>query len=395
MSDLLDYASGRTLSFSLCLAPLYPGIFVSKRLGFVDKPNGRKRHQEPTPLVGGIVIFLAICITNLLFETTSWSLLGWLALVLIIGVLDDIYDVSYRIRLATHFAIVLGIAITEGLLVNNIGSIVGGEVVDFFGPIAVVFTAVGVIGAINVVNMSDGVDGLLGSLILASLFVLFLFGFQLPASEMPVSHGSVVVLMGAMIAFLTLNCRFFGLKRARVFMGDAGSTVLGFYLVYLLIAFSQGSEAVISPVLAGWILGLPLLDGSAVITSRLLDRKTPFHPDRRHLHHLLLDSGRSVNETVLIMVGLHGVMIVTASVGFIVFGSAVDTVLFWGFVGLVVLRVLSESWIGAGNSLKGKAVTPRSVALEAGFAENSGEAKKVAGKDAEVGTVGVYSKSET
>jgi len=383
------------LSISICLGLLYPSIALSKRLGFVDKPNGRKRHLEPTPLSGGIVIFLAICLTNLFFEATSWSFLAWLALVLIIGVLDDICDVSYRIRLASHLVVVIGITFTEGLLVNSIGSIFGGDVVDFFGPIAIVFTAIGVIGAINVVNMSDGVDGLLGSLLLASLIVLFLFGFQSPESEMPVSHGSVVVLMGAMIAFISLNCRFFGLKRACVFMGDAGSTVLGFYLVYLLIAFSQGSEAVISPVLAGWILGLPLLDGSAVIASRLLDRKAPFHPDRRHLHHLLLDSGRSVNETVVIMVSLHVVLIVVASVGFIIFGSAVEIVLFWGFVGLVVLRLLSESWIGGGDSLKRKAVATRSVAVDAGFAEIPGVAKKMAGKDAEVGSVGVSTKSET
>jgi len=395
MSSLQVMLLAGLLSLSLCLALLFPSIAISKRFGFVDKPNCRKRHQEATPLSGGIVIFLAVCITNVYFEATSWSFLAWLSLVLIIGVLDDLYDVSYRIRLAAHLLVVLGIAITEGLLVNNIGAIFGGDVVDFFGPIAVVFTAIGVIGAINAVNMSDGVDGLLGSMILASLCILFLFGFQSPASEMPISVGSVLVLIGAMIAFITLNCRFFGLARARVFMGDAGSTVLGFYLVYLLIGFSQGSDAVISPVLAGWILGLPLLDGSAVIISRLLDRKAPFHPDRRHLHHLLLDSGRSVNETVITMVGLHGVLIVTASIGFVIFDTALEPVLFWAFVGLVVLRVLSESWLGAGNSEEGKVVTTRSVAIEAGFAENSEGTKKIARKDAEVGTIGVYSKSET
>ena len=368
-------------SLSLCLGLLYPSIAVSKRLGFVDKPNGRKRHQEPTPLSGGIVIFLAICLTNVFFEATSWSLLAWLSVVLVIGVLDDIYDVSYRIRLVTHLLIVLGVAITEGLMVNNVGSIVGGAPVDFFGPIAVVFTAIGVIGAINVVNMSDGVDGLLGSLILVSLAILALFGSQSPTGESPISVGSVAVLMGAMIAFITLNCRFFGLTRARVFMGDAGSTVLGFYLVYLLIAFSQGSEAVISPVLAGWILGLPLLDGSAVITSRLLDRKAPFNPDRRHLHHLLLDSGRSVNETVLILVCLHVALVAVASFSYSVFGGAVEPVLFWGFVVLVVLRVLIESWIGSKKRVKSEQLTTRSVSLEAGLSGQPVGKEKVLGSD--------------
>jgi len=367
MSSLPVMLVSGFLSLFLCLALLYPSIIISKRLGFVDKPNARKRHQEPTPLVGGIVILLAICITNAFFETTSWSLLGWLALVLIIGVLDDIYDVSYRIRLATHFAIVIGIAITEGLLVNNIGSIVGGKAVDFFGPIAVVFTAIGVIGAINVVNMSDGVDGLLGSLVITSLCVLLFFGFQSPLADMPVTVGSITVLIGALVAFITMNCRFFRLKRARVFMGDAGSTVLGFYLVYMLIAYSQGDDAVISPVLAGWILGLPLLDGSAVIASRLLDRKAPFHPDRRHLHHLLLDAGNSVNKTVIIMVGIHVALMTCASVAYLVFGGSVEPVLFWGFVGLVVLRVLGESMFGKSQTESAVEVSRRSVSIEAGL----------------------------
>jgi len=206
---------------------------------------------------------------------------------------------------------------------------------------------------------------------------LALFGSQSPIGESPISVGSVAVLMGAMIAFITLNCRFFGLTRARVFMGDAGSTVLGFYLVYMLIAFSQGREAVISPVLAGWILGLPLLDGSAVIVSRLLDRKAPFHPDRRHLHHLLLDSGRSVNETVLTMVILHAVLIVAASAGYLIFGGAVDPVLFWTFVGLVVLRVLFESRIRSTKIAASESVEVRSVALEAGLVGNSESSKIV------------------
>ena len=384
------------LSLSICLGFLYPSIALSKRIGFVDKPNGRKRHQEPTSLSGGIVIFLAICLTNVFFEATSWSLFAWLALVLVIGVLDDIYDVSYKIRLATHLTIVIGIAITEGIVVNSIGSIVGGDAIDFYGPIAIVFTAIGVIGAINVVNMSDGVDGLLGSLILLSLFALFLFGFQSATGDMSVSHGSVVVLMGAMIAFITMNCRFFGLKRASVFMGDAGSTVLGFYLVYLLISFSQGSEAVISPVLAGWILGLPLLDGSAVIVSRLFDRKAPFHPDRRHLHHLLMDSGLSVNETVLTILGLHSVLIVSASVAYLIFGAAVEPMLFWGFVSLVVLRILFETKIRGVKTAKTEPVAARSVALEAGLVRNTDSANLAERKHEEqLGKAGSYTKSET
>ncbi len=362
------------LSMTVCLGLMYPCVLASRRLGLVDVPNGRKRHQEPTSLVGGLVIFLAISITNTIFPVASWSFLGWLALVLFIGLLDDIYDVSYKIRLVFHAVVVVGIATTDGLIVNNIGAVFGGSTIDFFGPIAIVFTAIGVIGAINVVNMTDGVDGLLGSLMLVSLLALFVFGYD-AQSEVAVSVASIFVLMGALLAFLTVNGRFLGLKRALVFMGDAGSTVLGFYFVYLLIAYSQGDLAVISPVLAGWILGLPLLDGSAVIASRVLDRKAPFYPDRRHLHHLLMDGGLSVNQTVGTMLALHSILVGAASVAYVVFGSKVEPVLFWGFVALVAVRVFCEPILSALNSGNGEQERERSVALEAGLLDSSSSEK--------------------
>ena len=328
--------------FALCMLLMPAAMYIAPRVGLVDVPGERKRHSAATPLVGGIVIFLSLCLSNILLGQISWSFLGWMGLVLVIGVLDDLYDVSYRIRLATHAAIVGGIFITDGLLVNNIGAIFGGNPVDFFGVIAVVFTAIGVIGAINAVNMVDGADGLLASLMLASLVVLILFGMH-ATTEVVFSVSSIATLIGALAAFAVLNCRFFGVPRARVFMGDAGSTMLGFMLVYLLIDFSQGSAAVISPVLAGWILGLPLLDASAVIAIRLLDGKAPFHPDRRHLHHLLLDTGYSVNKTVLSLLAVHVAIMAFASAMYLSLGNAADQFLFWGFVCLVLVRVVAGS----------------------------------------------------
>ena len=122
--------------------------------------------------------------------------------------------------------------------------------------------------------------------------------------------------------------------------GDAGSTVLGFLLVYLMIDYSQAENALIGPVVAGWILGVALLDASAVIFKRILERESPFKAGRDHLHHLLLSKGYSVNQTVLIMLSLHLSMIVFAiSLEQSEFIHA-DVVLFWGFLLLVVVRVI-------------------------------------------------------
>ena len=340
MVESFDMLFAGLFPFALCMLLMPAAMYIAPRVGLVDVPGERKRHSAATPLVGGIVIFLSISFSNLLLGLISWSFLGWMGLVLVIGVLDDLYDVSYRIRLATHAAIVGGIFLTDGLLVNNIGAISGGNPVDFFGFIAIVFTAIGVIGAINAVNMVDGVDGLLASLILASLIALILFGMQV-TTEIAFSVSSIAMLIGALAAFAVLNCRFFGVPRARVFMGDAGSTMLGFVLVYMLIDYSQGSTAAISPVLAGWILGLPLLDASAVIAIRLMDGKAPFHPDRKHLHHLLLDAGCSVNRTVLSLLAAHVAIMAFASAMYLSLGNAADLYLFWGFVCLVIVRVIA------------------------------------------------------
>jgi len=323
---------------SLVLVPV--AIYLATLLGLVDEPSERKRHMSPTPLVGGFLIFTALCISNIIFEQISWSFLGWISLVLFIGVLDDLFDVSYKIRLGVHAAIVLGIFFTDSLLVTNIGSIFwGNTTIYLIGGAAILFTVIGVIGAINSVNMIDGVDGLLSSIVITSFVALFILGVEARSTELQVSLGSIAMLVGSISAFAIVNCRFFGLRKALVFMGDSGSTMLGFFLVYALIAFSQEPSWVISPILAGWILGLPLLDACAVIVTRVLDGKAPFHPDRRHLHHLLMDYGFSVNRTVIVLLFFHLALIVFASVMYLTFGNAADPYLFWGFLALVLVRV--------------------------------------------------------
>ena len=111
----------------------------------------------------------------------------------------------------------------------------------------------------------------------------------------------------------------------------------------MMIHYSQTENALIGPVVAGWVLGVPLLDASAVIFKRVLERKSPFKAGRDHMHHLLLDRGCSVNQTVLIMLGLHLAMIVFAvSLEQSEFLHA-DVVLFWFFLILVGVRVLLTS----------------------------------------------------
>lgn len=325
-----------------CLLSLRILIRLAPIVGLLDEPDLRKRHSGVTPLVGGVAIYSAFLLSQLAFDNgmVNWSLVWWFGFVLLIGVADDRFDVSYRIRLMAHAAIVVGIFLTDALAVNSIGSILGSGDVTFAGPIAVVFTIIGVLGAINSVNMIDGLDGLLGSICLASILAIFIISVvSVNSGGKSLSPEAVAAVAGALVGFLILNSRIIKKSAARVFLGDAGSTMLGFILVYLLIDFSQGADAAFSPVVAGWILGLPLLDASAVIASRVLDGKSPFKPDRGHLHHILIDSGMSVNATVITMLALHSALIVIAVGVSVLAGAWSDLLLFWGFIVLVLVRI--------------------------------------------------------
>lgn len=339
---------------AFCVGALYVLMPLAQKIGLLDKPNSRKRHGRATPVVGGVAIYIAFLLSWQFVDdfTVSTSLLLWIGLVLVVGVIDDKFDISFRIRLGTHAAIVLGIFLTDGLVVNEIGAILGNDISEFlgnasatfYGPtIAVIFTGIGVVGAVNSTNMMDGLDGLLGSLVLISMIAVF--GLSISSENLPVQSFSihaVVAMIGALAGFLWLNSRVY-FDSARVFLGDAGSTTLGLILAYVLIDYTQGSTRIFSPVLAGWILGLPLLDASSVILRRVLDGKSPFAPDRNHLHHRLIDSGVGVNNTVLAMAMIHTILVLVGVLLSFTVPLWSDMILFWGFVMLVFMMTLRST----------------------------------------------------
>lgn len=332
-------------SFVFCLVLLHVLTRVARVVNLLDVPDVRKQHKSPTPLVGGIGIFVSFFAVSTIFafDQTNWSLVLWLTVVLAVGIWDDLSDLSYKTRLFVHLLVVVGIWLTDGQAVFSIGAIVDPESMVSFSTVgAVLFTAVAVTGAVNAVNMIDGVDGLLGSLMFISfvslLLMPFVFDGDKPNSFSALEPIHITVLLGGISGFLVLNSRFLYHSVAKIYTGDSGSTVLGFLLVYILIDFTQGENALFSPVVAGWIVGVPLLDASAVILSRMLKRETPVKAGRDHLHHILLDKGFGVNQTVLVLAA--------AQVAMIIFAVSLersnyvytDMLLFWGFVSLVLLR---------------------------------------------------------
>ena len=295
-----------TMALILSLRPL------AYATGLIDYPGGRKTHGNPTPMTGGLGIYLGLLSISILSPVlmAQYQVLLLLSgLVLIIGIVDDMYDIRASVRLVCHGIAALGMALFADVKLDTFGDLL------FIGPIqlgilSLPLTAFATVGVINAVNMSDGLDGLSSGLVTIAL------GF-LSLSAM-VAHADSVLsfsqLLGVtLIAFLTLNFRMLWKKSALVYLGDAGSTLLGFMLAWLLIASTQGSSAFIPPVYALWFFAVPLIDTVSLLIRRPLQGKSPFSPGRDHLHHRLQRAGFTQQQTVLT---LYGAAIALASVGF-------------------------------------------------------------------------------
>ncbi len=272
---------------------------LAPRWGLVDSPVGRKIHDGDVPLVGGIAIYLSFVIVTQFsgLMSMAWNLLVPTGVLVIVGVLDDLFECRARTKFAGQAcAVLLMIGLGQVVLID-LGSLVAGGNLEL-GALSVPFTFICVIGLINALNFSDGADGLAGGIgVIALVWFAVLAGFAGNTSYLTLA----VLFACSTLGFLIFNIRHRWQARARVFMGDAGSMMLGMVLAAFAISLSQGKQAVFPPIVAVWILGLPLLDTVSIMVRRMLRGKSPFTGDRAHLHHVLLDMGLSIPRMVVVM----------------------------------------------------------------------------------------------
>ncbi|UUE58923.1 UDP-N-acetylglucosamine--undecaprenyl-phosphate N-acetylglucosaminephosphotransferase [Pectobacterium aroidearum] len=272
---------------------------VAINVGLVDKPCARKKHRGNVPLVGGVSIYLALCVLFMLHSDwlPDFSLyMICTTLLLVVGVIDDRFDLPVFPRFVVQL-LMGGLMMYSGLYLSSLGDVVFGHEL-LLGGFGYVITLFAVCGAINAFNMIDGIDGLLGSLAciaFCSLFFLFYSG-----GERQLGLWSLC-MMAATLPYLFLNLGIPLGKRFKVFMGDAGSTVIGFTVLWLLILASQGESAVMNPVTALWLIAIPLMDMVAITLRRFLKGDNPFKADRGHLHHILMSSGLTSRQSLMII----------------------------------------------------------------------------------------------
>jgi UDP-GlcNAc:undecaprenyl-phosphate GlcNAc-1-phosphate transferase len=296
-------------------------------VGLTDKPGPRKVHAVPVPRVGGLAmavgILLPVLVTVPLTAPIRGVLLGILIL-LCFGVWDDRVELGYRTKLLGQVLAVGACMVVGDVHIGRL--MIDGRILApglFSGIITFVF----LIGVTNAVNLSDGLDGLAGGLVLLCLCAVALFAV---ASGNAGVIALCMIEAGAVLGFLRFNTH-----PARIFMGDSGSQVLGFSVGALSLLATQGINSDLSAALPILLLGLPILDTLTVMSTRIMAGKSPFAPDKNHLHHRLLAIGFTHREAVAIVYLLQVGLVLLAY--FMRFEPDVDVVaVFCGFAVLVL-----------------------------------------------------------
>lgn len=293
----LPLSVGAALS---CLVACFALMPLARKLSLVDVPTGRKQHISDVPLIGGISIFLVFGLALAWQGMPEPSLMLAMALLTALGVFDDKIDMPAIWKLSGQVLAALIACLGSGVIVTSLGTLPSGNEL-LLGPFALPMTVIALVGLINAMNMIDGIDGLAAGLALLALahlaMAMSLIGKPLDSAAMT----EITVFAGAIFGFLALNL---GLVPGRkVFLGDAGSMLLGLFIGVQLIEASQRQPLAdtLPTSLVPWMVALPVIDTLRLIFSRLKQGRSPLSPDRTHLHHILLDTGLSPRLTLIAM----------------------------------------------------------------------------------------------
>ncbi len=288
-------------SLIICMA-LIPVLSTSAvRLRFIDAPRERHIHREPMAKVGGIAFAIATFIAVLVWAPKDSLILSSLlggAVIMFFGIWDDRVDLHYRIKFAGQ---VLAALVAVGIVGVHLSSVPFFDGVMLPLGLALPLTVIIIVAVTNAVNLSDGLDGLAGGLSLISFIGLAYLAYQV---DEPSLLLLIVSVLGGLLGFLRFNT-----YPARVFMGDAGSQFLGYFLATTTLLLTDVHHAAYSPLLALFIWGVPVLDMIGVMGQRLVEGRSPFVGDRNHIHHRLLAFGLNHAQAVTVIYFVHGLMV--------------------------------------------------------------------------------------
>jgi UDP-GlcNAc:undecaprenyl-phosphate GlcNAc-1-phosphate transferase len=299
---------------SFVLTPQIRRIVLRYRI--VDRPGARRINLKPIPRSGGLAVaaafltvaggFLvlndgahAIAVPPSLHPLDVAALLLGGAAAAVLGAIDDLLDLRARWQLLGQFALAAG-AVVFGIGVDFVNNPFGPGIIVFPGIVAIAFTMFWIVGMINSINWIDGLDGLSSGVAIIAAVTLGLISLSTRVNQ-PLIAVLCFVLAGALFGFLRWN-----FHPAAIFTGTSGVQFVGFTLAVLSIL---GTAKVAVALL---VLGVPIIDTFWIIVRRLSQRRSPFAPDRQHIHHRLLDLGLSHRQTVLAIYGVCAALAVLA-----------------------------------------------------------------------------------
>lgn len=271
------------------------------RLQIIDIPDARKVHTEAIPRIGGVAMVAGAVLPMIMWlapQNESIAFLLGVGIILFFGVWDDRKNLDYRLKFLGQIIAVLVVAIYGGVVIKYVPFWGLDPLPDY---LAIPLTLFVLLGITNAINLSDGLDGLAGGTTMMSLGVMAFMAYAVDGLDLVLIAVSV---MGAILGFLRYNTH-----PARIFMGDGGSQFLGFSVGVLAIMLTQQVNPVFSPVVPVMILGLPILDTLMVMGQRIYEGRSPFSPDKNHIHHKLLALGFDHYEAVLLIYMVQSVLV--------------------------------------------------------------------------------------
>ena len=343
-------ALGVAFLIALILTPVVRSLAV--QVGAVDIPkDNRRMHDHPIPRMGGLAIFFGFLLSTLIFVPLTEQYRGMLlgaVIIVVLGIFDDIYALRALFKLVVQIIAAL-IAVFSGNLIEYIANpnIFSSNPYWQFGWLAYPITIIWIVGMTNAVNLIDGLDGL--SCGVSSISSLTLLVIALLVKEPSVAL-LVAALAGGCLGFLPYN-----MNPAKIFMGDTGSTFLGYVLAVISIQGLFKMYTIISFVVPFLLFGLPIFDTCFAFARRIAHGQSPMHPDRGHVHHRLIDMGFSQKQAVAVLyvitaiLGLSAVVLTTS-------GAVKAMLLLLAFcvAGVVAMAVYQSTHLPHGNQSQKK-----------------------------------------
>ena len=294
----------------------------------VDSPNNRKLHKGSVPLIGGISMYIAIVVSVMLSSYDLYYFLLASSVIVIMGVLDDYQNISFKLRLLIQVLTAFMLVIVANITLESVGNLFGfGDI--FLYEWAYFVSVLAIVVGMNAVNMSDGIHGLAGGNSLITFLAIIYLSIENASHE---DLFIIIIFCSILPIFLIYNLCLGLPKTKRIFMGDAGSMLIGLTIVWFLITLSQGDNQIFSPVVALWLFAVPLIEMLTVTIRRVALGRSPFVADLSHFHHLLPVFGIRKETTLLLMLLISSITALIGVLGEIY--DVADWFMFLSFLGV-------------------------------------------------------------